>query len=117
MSQQTLMGTCSLCGKSFSRASMARHLKTCSLPDPKLAVSAPASQPPNQSFHLFVEGRHAKAYWMHLAVPVEAPLSKVDAFLRGIWLECCGHLSAFTIEGTPYASQVMKELADSAMGT
>ena len=33
---------------------------------------------------------------------------KLDDFLRGIWLECCGHLSAFTIEGERYVSEVIK---------
>jgi S1-C subfamily serine protease len=30
----------------------------------------------------FIEGRDAKAYWMHVAVPVTAPLSKLDDFFR-----------------------------------
>ena len=41
---------------------------------------------------------------MHVAVPVTAPLSKLDRFLRHTWLECCGHLSAFDISGNRYAS-------------
>ncbi len=106
MSQQTLIGTCNLCGKRFSRASMTRHLNAC---------GSPGAEPLKQSFHLFVEGRYSKAYWMHLAVPVEAPLSRVDAFLRQIWLECCGHLSALTIEGRSYNSA--KEPGASGMGT
>src|SRR5271157_846844 len=107
MTRTTLKGTCSLCEKSFSRASMTRHLKTCSLP---------ADQSTKQSFHLFVEARYNKTYWLHLAVPAEAPLSKVDAFLRGIWLECCGHLSAFNIGGQHFASQGARELGESGMG-
>jgi hypothetical protein len=42
---------------------------------------------------------------MHLAVPLDAPLEQLDAFLRDIWLECCGHLSSFKIEGKSYATQ------------
>jgi hypothetical protein len=41
---------------------------------------------------------------MHAAVPVTAPLSKLDRFLRDTWLECCGHLSAFEIGSNRYAS-------------
>ena len=44
---------------------------------------------------------------MHVAVPVTAPLSKLDDFLRHTWLECCGHLSAFEIGGKRYASKPM----------
>jgi len=28
-----------------------------------------------------------------------ATLAKLDDYLRAIWLECCGHLSKFTIGG------------------
>lgn len=60
---------------------------------PKL-FKQPTSGP---SFHLVIEGRYAKAYWMHVAAPLAAPLSKLDRFLRDTWLECCGHLSAFHV--------------------
>jgi hypothetical protein len=39
---------------------------------------------------------------LHIEIPTEATLRTLDAFLRDIWLECCGHLSAFTIENTQY---------------
>jgi len=45
-------------------------------------------------------------YWMHLEAPVDATLADLDDFLRDAWLECCGHLSAFTIGGISYASSV-----------
>jgi len=41
---------------------------------------------------------------MHVAVPVTAPLRKLDDFLRHTWLECCAHMSAFEIDGMRYAS-------------
>ncbi|MEW5855203.1 MAG: hypothetical protein AB2A00_40880 [Myxococcota bacterium] len=41
-------------------------------------------------------------FWMHLLVPTEAPLRVLDEFLRETWLECCGHLSKFTIGRTDY---------------
>jgi len=88
---------------------MTRHLSTCGAPGPE-------KEPPNQSFHLFVEARHNKMYWMHLGVPLDAPLARVDAFLRDIWLECCGHMSAFTIEGRQYLSAGARELGESGMG-
>jgi len=112
MSKPKSSGTCNLCGKTFGRAAMTRHLGTCSLlPDP--AGSVRETEP---GFHLLVQPRYNKDYWMHLAAPVEAPLSRLDAFLRDIWLECCGHLSAFTIDGTQYVSQDARELGDRGMG-
>jgi hypothetical protein len=42
---------------------------------------------------------------MHLEMPTSAALIDLDDFLRAIWLECCGHLSEFTIGGTSYSSE------------
>jgi hypothetical protein len=85
---------------------MTNHLKSCGLPATR--------QPGGKSFHLFVEARYDKFYWMHLAVSTEASLERVDAFLRDIWLECCGHLSGFTIDGASYVSDAL-EMGDKGM--
>jgi len=53
-------------------------------------------------FHIVVEGRYLSEYWMHLEAPANATLEDLDDFLRDIWLECCGHMSAFTIQSTRY---------------
>ena len=44
---------------------------------------------------LKIEGAYDKNYWLYIDVPLEKTLQAVDAFLRKIWLECCGHLSEF----------------------
>jgi pRiA4b ORF-3-like protein len=87
-------GKCQLCGGAFSRQAMSRHLAGC---------RPPAGGKAGAAAHLFVEPRYNKAYWLHLALPVESTLKTLDAFLREIWLECCGHLSAFTIHGMTYS--------------
>ena len=43
-------------------------------------------------------------FWFYLQVPQSYTLDKLDAFLRDVWLECCGHLSCFTIKNTRYSS-------------
>lgn len=100
-------GKCHLCGEAVGRASVTRHLTACNQPQASGAVSA-GEQQPRPSFHIVVEGRDAKVYWMHLAVPVTARLSDLDRFLRDVWLECCGHMSAFEINGNRYASARME---------
>jgi hypothetical protein len=101
MSKGASAGRCQFCSKVLPRAAMARHLPLCGQPVPLGLSTGP-------SFHLLVEGRHARAYWMHVALPVDAPLSKLDRFLRDTWLECCGHLSSFEIAGEFYASTAME---------
>jgi hypothetical protein len=50
-----------------------------------------------------VQGRYNPAYWLHVEAPTTATLQDLDGFLRRVWLECCGHLSAFTIGKTTYS--------------
>jgi hypothetical protein len=64
-------------------------------------------------FHLIVEGY--PPYWMHLEVRTDATLKTLDAFLRSIWLECCGHMSQFFIDGAAYVSSAARELDASSM--
>ena len=50
---------------------------------------------------------------MHLDVPGKAALEDLDGFLRDIWLECCGHLSEFEIDGIRYSGSPMDEFDES----
>ena len=57
-----------------------------------------------KTYHIKVADRYDPRYWMHLDVPKSLRLSDLDTYLRNIWLECCGHLSAFSISGVRYES-------------
>lgn len=114
MSRTTSVGKCGLCGGTYGKSSMARHLQSC--------LQAAREVPPRQEgwrktkvFHLVVEGRYLPQYWLHLLVPADATLATLDTYLRDIWLECCGHLSAFTLEGTHYISHDARELDGRSM--
>ena len=100
MKASSSFGTCELCESTFSKAAMARHLVGCKQAGP--AAIRPGIGQAGDSFHLLIEGRCQKDYWLHLALPMRSPLKKLDGFLRDIWLECCGHLSAFEIAGERY---------------
>jgi len=106
MRRQISKGKCYLCGGTFSKSGMTKHLKSC--PKRETASEKPSSRRrPRKSkiFHLVVEGSYLPYYWMHLELPANATLEDLDSFLRDIWLECCGHLSAFRIEGKEYLSE------------
>jgi hypothetical protein len=51
--------------------------------------------PKQELLRLRVVDRYEKLYWLELEVNSLAKLSDLDAYLRAIWLECCGHLSTF----------------------
>jgi hypothetical protein len=104
----TSNGKCHLCGAVFSKAAMTGHLKACK----KKAGGVETTR--KAAFHLVVEGRYLPEYWMHLEVPAEATLDTLDRFLRDTWLECCGHMSEFEIEGTRYTVEPM-DIDDESM--
>ena len=43
-------------------------------------------------------------FWLHLAVRTDTKLHILDRFLRDLWLECCGHLSQFTVGNVFFVS-------------
>jgi len=75
----------------LGKRQMTSHLKACWTQQP---VAAPGKAS-RRWFHLVVEARYAPDYWMHLQAPANCTFGKLDSLLRAIWLECCGHLSAF----------------------
>lgn len=107
-------GKCNLCSGTFSKAAMTNHLKACREKNPPKS-SGRAKPRQEKVFHLVVEGHGLPHYWMHVEAPASAPLSLLDNFLRRTWLECCGHMSAFTIGKTRYSGCPMAEFDESGI--
>ena len=84
-------GKCLFCGETFVKAGINKHLST------HLTIITYTGQAGN-SFLLKVETekRYGETpYFLSLWVDGETTMKAIDKFLRDIWLECCGHLSAF----------------------
>jgi predicted RNA-binding Zn-ribbon protein involved in translation (DUF1610 family) len=102
MPSQQSRGICQLCGETFTKGGMSNHLRAC--------VERAGSDAGGNSvaisplFHLSIQDRYGAGYWLHLEMPVFATLGLLDLYLRDIWLECCGHLSEFTIDDMSYSS-------------
>lgn len=92
-------GTCELCGAEITSAGAGRHVAACA---PRYDA---ASGPHRELIHVRVTAPGITGYWLDVEVRADTKLSALDDFLRGIWLECCGHLSCFEIGGVVYASQ------------
>lgn len=116
MTRQISKGKCSFCGGTFSKVAMTKHLKSCK-ERKGIAETLSGSRSPRETktIHLVVEGRYLPGYWMHLEVLTNTELEDLDNFLRQTWLECCGHMSAFTIEGKRYSSGPMEEFGEEGM--
>lgn len=104
-------GACAYCGKDMTKGGISRHLKTC--PERQAAIAtANKKRGRNKTiYHLQVLDAWAGDYWLHLEMNGDAQLKDLDYYLRAIWLECCGHLSAFEIGPIVYT-----QLFDDGMG-
>ena len=109
-------GKCFYCGKSYAKGGMSKHLKACKKREESIATYEKKSRSkPSEIFYLVAEGYYAPYYWLHLEVPAKSTLADLDGFLRLIWLECCGHLSRFEIDGQSYSVYPMEEFDDRSM--
>lgn len=93
-------GTCAFCGKEMTRGGLGKHLHSC--PQRQAAMTAAdggKTGQPQAIYHLLVQDAYSYDFWLHLEVNGQAKLKDVDRYLRAIWLECCGHLSRFSIGG------------------
>ena len=97
------LGTCVLCQEMVNDLDAKGHLIECIARQdlPKASRSDPPGH--DQSLHLSVHDGSG-LYWMELAVRADTTLRQLDGFLRGMWLECCGHLSEFKIQGVRYSN-------------
>lgn len=77
---------------------MIKHLAAC-----KENLFAHAKEK-TKYYEVVFYGKYDKDYWLIIQVKENATLKDLDQFIRNIWVECCGHLSAFDIYGQRYES-------------
>jgi hypothetical protein len=102
MSRTQSRGSCTFCGREFAKGGLSRHLPTCAK---RLEAQTEADRGKRHRqtlYHLQVQDAWGASYFLHLEIRGNATLKDLDEYLRAIWLECCGHLSAFEIAGVSY---------------
>ncbi|HSG42814.1 MAG TPA: hypothetical protein VLA72_06640, partial [Anaerolineales bacterium] len=92
-------GKCQYCGEETAKSGMSRHLAKCEKRAEAVQAANAGRQPEETLWHVRVQDAHDKDFWLDLEMRGAATLEKLDAYLRAIWLECCGHLSQFTVGG------------------
>lgn len=97
---ERIKGKCKYCGKEYTRSYMTKHLAAC--PERKKRLANETGSRMCGYFELAIYPKYNRDYWLFIEVKETATLKDVDSFLRDIWLECCGHLSAFDINGITY---------------
>ena len=83
-------GTCELCKRQAFKLPMTRHIASC-------AASHDASGSATSVVQLRIDGVADPRYWLFVEARGEATLQQLDSLLRRVWLECCGHMSAFRL--------------------
>ena len=87
-------GKCLFCGKTFAKAGINKHFLAH-------LKEMTESGEKGQSFLVKVETKKQwgpTPYFLSFWIDGEATFKSFDKFLRDIWLECCGHMSAFNYQ-------------------
>ncbi len=96
--KKQIRGKCEFCGKETAKGWMIRHLKSCEAREEAIKKADEKKERGQNIYHLLVENAYMKDFWLHLEMKGSAAMEYLDAYLKAIWLECCGHLSEFTFE-------------------
>lgn len=82
----TTKGQCFQCKKIITMQSAPKHIEECYF----------ATLNKLEDYFLIKVYDESKIFWLYLEVPLHnCTLADLDYYLRALWLECCGHLSAF----------------------
>ncbi len=92
-------GICTYCGAELAKAGMTRHLPICEKRQQAIAAAENRPGGTERLYHLRIQSENDKNYWLDLEMRGGSTLNDLDKYLRAIWLECCGHLSQFSVSG------------------
>lgn len=99
-----MQGKCYYCGKELNERTIKRHMKSClemqSVINEEMAQKR--SRTRNQFILSLKDKYNKKRYCMYLFISGELQVVHLDKFIRDVWVECCSHLSSFTIDNNRY---------------
>jgi hypothetical protein len=78
---------------------MTKHLSACPKRQAMIAQAERRKARREKLYHLRVQDAWGGDFWLELETRGTATLKDLDHYLRAIWLECCGHMSRFSIGG------------------
>lgn len=101
-------GICRFCGKEYTKSAMIKHLPNCQ--ERKTLSNSKSSEKQSGYLSIAIAGAYRKEYWLMIEIREDSTLKDLDKFLRDIWLECCGHLSSFKIDGVLYDAEPQESM-------
>jgi len=92
-------GMCACCGEELGKRAMLTHFDKCPKRKESLRLAESSDRPVETLWRIRVQDAYDSQFWLDLEMHGSATLEALDKYLRAIWLECCGHMSKFTIGG------------------
>lgn len=92
-------GKCIYCGGEFGKRAMLTHFDKCQKWQDAVRLTESSGRQVETLWRLRIQDAYDGQFWLDLEMRGTATLEKLDQYLRAIWLECCGHMSKFTIGG------------------
>lgn len=103
-----MKGKCYYCNKELTEKTIKRHMKDCSEMKKKIDELSVGDKKQRNQFMIAIKSKYDKnEYCIYLSIDENLSLLHIDQFLRDVWLECCGHLSAFKIKRKIYQDYSM----------
>jgi hypothetical protein len=92
MKKSKTKGLCAYCKKEVNKnaRSIMNHISSCDVRNKKKSAVN------THYLLLLLEGAYAPDYWIVIKAKHNSTMQKIDTFIKDIWVECCGHLSAFS---------------------
>lgn len=106
-------GACVYCGRELTRTPMAKHLASCAKRREAIAAADAQGDATETLYHLQIQDAYISDFWLQVEMRGPAKLASLDSYLRAIWLECCGHMSRFSLNGWQSDDIAMSKRAES----
>jgi hypothetical protein len=81
------------------KSRMTKYLPTCPQRQELITKAEHKKGGSETLYYLRVQDAWQSEFWLDLEMRGSATLKNLDDYLRAIWLECCGHMSRFSIGG------------------
>ncbi|MBE6091063.1 MAG: plasmid pRiA4b ORF-3 family protein [Clostridium beijerinckii] len=98
-----MQGRCYYCNKELTERTIKRHAKSCSVMKKSIEEKMNYTKVVREQFIISMKDKYNPSlYCIYVSIDAKLQLQHLDKFIRDIWVECCGHLSAFYIDEEIY---------------
>ena len=105
-------GKCAYCEQEITKNVVAKHLSACPKHQAIIEKAERKKVGSETLYHLRVQDAWQNEFWLDLEMRGSATLKDLDNYLLAIWLECCGHMSQFSVGGWRGEEISMKRRAE-----